>query len=88
MIRFVHIFNYAEGVSADDGEGWYLREHVPQAGKLPGVVRYRSWKQFDNGISFPKTGVPSPFDQFVRRTELCFETLQEALDAVNGNMEL
>jgi len=88
MIRFVHIFNYAEGVSIDDGEAWYLGEHVSQARKLPGVVRYRSWKQFDNGIPFPNAGVPAPFDQFVRRTELCFETLQEALDAVMGNPEL
>ena len=85
MIRFVHLFNYAEGVSSDDGEAWYLGEHVPQVKKLPGVLCYRSWRQIDVGIPYPNPGVPTPFDQFVRRSELCFESSGAGLQAVMAN---
>jgi hypothetical protein len=88
MIRFVHLFNYAKDVSKKDGEAWYLGKHVPQVKKLPGIVRYCSWKQVDVGIPFPSPGAPTPFDQFVRRTELCFDTLPQALKAVMGNPRL
>lgn len=76
VIRFVHLFNYPSGVSRADGETWYLGVHVPRVRQLPGVVRYRSWRQVDVGIPYPSAGAPSPFDQFVRRTELCFDDLE------------
>jgi hypothetical protein len=88
MIRFVHLFNYAEGVSLQDGEAWYLGKHVPQVKKLPGIVRYRSWKQVDMGIPYPSPGAPTPFNQFVRRTELCFEDQKQGIRAVMGNPAL
>ena len=88
MIRFMHLFNYASGVPLDDGETWYVTDHVPQVRKLPGVVRYRSWRQVDMELPYPGPGVPTPFDQFVRRSELCFGTLEEALKAVMGNPAL
>jgi hypothetical protein len=88
MVRFFHLFNYAEGVSEKDGEAWYLGQHVPQVKKLPGIIRYRSWKQWDAGIPYPSPGVPTPFDQFVRRTELCFPDLEQALKSVLGNEPL
>jgi hypothetical protein len=73
MIRFVHVFNYAAGVSRADGERWYLGTHVPAVRKLAGVRRYRSWQQVETGIPYPSAGAPTPFDQFARRTELCFD---------------
>lgn len=88
MIRFVHLFNYPEGVSLDDGEAWYLGEHVPQVRKLPGIVRYRSWRQVDVGIPYPGSGSPTPFDQFVRRTELCFEDAETGLEAIRASRSL
>ena len=88
MIRFMHIFNYAEGVSKKDGDAWYLAKHVPQVRKLPGIARYRSWKQWDAGIPYPGPGAPTPFDQFVRRTELCFSDKEQGIKAVYGNPQL
>ncbi len=88
MIRFVHCFNYPSGVSREDGEAWYLGQHVPRAKKLPGVVRYRSWPQVDVGIPYPSAGAPTPFDQFVRRTELCFETFEAWRSAYRAAPEL
>ena len=88
MIRFVHLFNYAEGVSKEEGEKWYLGEHVPQAKKLSGVVRYRSWPWVDAGIPYPSPGAPTPFNQFVRRSELCFEDVGAALNALKSSPAL
>ena len=50
MIRFVHIFNYAEGVSKEDGEEWYLGTHVPEARRLPQLLAYRSWLGIVSGV--------------------------------------
>ena len=89
MIRFVHIFNYAEGVSKEDGEKWYLGDHVPQAKKLPGVQRYLSWRAVvPPPIPYPSPGAPTPFDQFVRRSELWFEDLEASLKALKSDPSL
>jgi hypothetical protein len=88
MVRFVHLFNYATGVSVKDGEDWYLGKHVSQTRKLPGITCYRSWRQIDVGIPYPSPGAPTPFDQFVRRSELCFENLAAARKAVMANPSL
>lgn len=76
MIRFIHHFNYSPGVSRADGEAWYLGWHVPRVRELPGVLRYRSWPQVNVGIPYPSAGAPTPHDQFVRRTELGFESVK------------
>lgn len=76
MIRFVHIFNYSTGVSNEDGENWYLNEHVPRVKRLPGLKGYVSWRAIDPGIPYPHPAAPTPFDQFVRRSELIFNDIQ------------
>ena len=73
MIRFIHHFNYPSGVSRADGEAWYLGTHAALVRRLPGVLRYRSWPQLDVDIPYPSPGAPTPHNQFVRRSELCFE---------------
>lgn len=88
MIRFVHLFNYPAGVSRADGEKWYLGTHVPRARELPGVTRYRSWPQVEVGIPYPSAGAPTPFDQFIRRSELCFENLEAWQKAYRSAPEL
>jgi len=87
MVRFVHFFNYAEGMSAKGGEDWYLNNHVPRVKKLPGIKRYLSWKRVDVKVDSVKSGA-TPFDQFVRRSELWFEDLEVALKFVTSNLEL
>ena len=84
MIRFVHFFNYAEGVSINDGETWYLDEHVSRVKKLPGILRCRSWRAEP---PVPKSS-PDPFDRFIRMSEIGFETLEECRKATTGNPEL
>jgi hypothetical protein len=88
MIRFIHHFNYASGISRADGEAWYLGAHVPRVRKLEGVRRYRSWPQVDVGIPYPSAGAPTPHNQFVRRTELCFDTIEAWQAAYRSAPEL
>ena len=64
MIRFVHKFNYAEGVSKEEGEKWYQGTHVPEARKLPGVPAYRSWLGIASGVPNTGAGSPTPRDQY------------------------
>ncbi len=83
MIRFVHCFNYAEGVSRKEGDAWYLGEHAARARALPGLVGYVSYPQVPVGLP-----LPNPHDRFVRRSELHFRDLDAALSAVHGNLDL
>jgi len=85
MIRFVHIFNYAEGMSLGDGEEWYLGKHVPRVRELPGVKKCVSWQAIEK---YPGSIYPEAFKRYVRRTDLYFETLAEGLKAVLGNTKL
>jgi len=88
MIRFIHLFNYSEGVSKKDGEAWYLNNHVTEVKNIPGVLKYRSWPCAHVGIPYPSPGAPTPFDQFVRRSELCFENVEIAVQALKDNAQL
>lgn len=88
MIRFVHLFNYTEGVSKEAGEKWYVESHVPEARKLPGLIGYRSYRGVDVGIPYPSPGAPTPHDQFVRRSELIFEDVASAVAALRGSAAL
>lgn len=83
-VRFVHFFSYPENVTVEEGEQWYLDEHVPRARKLPGITRYRTWRVL------PPTRVPSPypFDRFVRMSELVFANMALARQATLGNNRL
>ncbi len=44
MVRFVHFFNYTDGVSVNDGETWYLGHHTREGKQLPGVKHYCTWQ--------------------------------------------
>jgi len=85
MIRFVHLFNYPENVSMEEGEVWYKGEHVPQVKRLPGVRRYRSWKAV-----YPPFRIvaPDPFERFARLSELWFDSLAAAQQAIASNPAL
>lgn len=88
MIRFVHIFNYSTTDSIEDGEEWYINEHVARAKKLPGVIRYLSWRSIDPDIPYPHPASPTPFNQFVRRSELVFKDIKTWQLAMENNPEL
>lgn len=84
VVRFVHFFNYPEGVSIGDGEKWYFDEHVSAARALPGIVRYRTWY----GLPPIPMGAPDPYDRFVRMSELVFENMALCQQATIKNASL
>ena len=88
MIRFVHFFNYSANISVGDGEKWYLYEHVPRVKRLPGVVGYISWRAIDPGIPYPHPASPTPFNQFVRRSELIFKDISAWHQAITIDPDL
>lgn len=85
---FAHIFNYAEGLSRDDGEAWYLGTRVPRVRKLPDVMGHLSWQGMVSGVPYPGAGSPTPRGQYVRRSDLWFEDAGAALRALEGNAAL
>jgi len=84
VARFVHFFNYPKGVSVEGGEKWYFGTHVPQVKKLPGTVRYKTWK----GLPPIPMGTPDPYDRFVRMSELVFDNLELCLKGTTRNPKL
>lgn len=81
LVRFLCFFNYPEGVSAEDGDKWYFSQHVPEAKKLKGLVRFRTWK----ALPPIKMWTYDPYDRFARVSELAFENLEYALHATTRN---
>jgi len=84
MIRFVHFFRYADGMSAEEGEEWYLDKHVPRVRDLPGIKKYISWEAQPGRPGMD----PESFARYVRRSDIYFDTLGDALAATQGNPQL
>jgi hypothetical protein len=84
VVRFLHFFNYPATMSAEEGDKWYFSQHVPQAKRLRGLVRYRTWR----GLPPIKMWTYDPYDRFVRVSELAFESLEQCLQATTRNPEL
>lgn len=88
MIRFIYHHNYPKDVEKENGEKWFLSEHVPAVKNLPGILRYRSWPYIDVGIPYPSAGAPTPHNQFLRRTEICFAARDEGIKTILANQQL
>lgn len=81
LVRFVHMFNYPEGVSAQEGDRWYFEEHVPAVKALPGIVRFKTWKALEPIAMWTF----DPYDRFTRMTELVFENMELCLNGTVRN---
>lgn len=71
MIKRVFAFKYADGHPVDEMEDWYLDRHTQLAKKMPGIIRYVTYKaiphQDKNLFAQPK---------FFRWTEIWWESLE------------
>ena len=83
-VRFLHFFSYPTTMSLEEGDKWYFSQHVPRAQKLPGLVRYKTWK----ALPPIKMWTYDPYDRFARVSELAFENLESCLQATTRNPEL
>jgi len=84
VVRFIYLFNYPEGISVEESEKWFFDEHVPAVKKMPGIVRYNTWK----GLPPIRMWTFDPYDRFVRLVELVFSGMEDCLSATVRNPEL
>lgn len=45
ILRWFQVFRYPEGVSAADGDKWYVETHAPEMKRQPGLLRYVSYRK-------------------------------------------
>ena len=64
LLRWLLVFRYSDGVSVDEGEGWYLNVHVPEISKVPGLNRFFSHKAYIQEDPLPQA------DDFVENDAL------------------
>ena len=77
MIKRVFGFNYAEIQPMEEMEDWYLEQHTQIAKKMPGIVRYVTYKSIvETGMDF----FPRP--QFRRWTEIWWESMESLQEAI------
>jgi hypothetical protein len=73
--RWIMLLGYPDGVNADEADKWYLSVRAQEAKKLPGLLRYISYK----GVK------DSPLvSRYVRVTEMWFKDYSSYSKAVNG----
>jgi len=75
-VKYVLTFNYPADVPLEEGEKWYLNGLVPLGKKMPGIIRYTTWK----AIQLPGEKPP----EFTRLTEVWFQDIeawQRAMDS-------
>lgn len=94
ILRWVCAFRYPEHVSVEEGEEWYLRTHVPEVMKQPGLKRFFSTKAYQSeGSILPQS------DDFVehdtlfsqkwhRVSELWYENNNGWVDSIINNPPL
>jgi chalcone isomerase len=73
FIRWCQIFKYPDGVSASEGENWYLKVHAKETSELPGLLRFVSHRAPENSV------FPNPWH---RMSELWFEDFAAWLKAI------
>lgn len=75
-VKYILTFNYPADMNFHEAEKWYLEGLVPVARKMPGILRYVTWR------SIQLSGEKAP--EFTRLTEVWFqdiETWQKAMDS-------
>ena len=77
--RWMIVFKYPEGVSADEGDDWFLNQLAPQLVALPQLNRFLTSR-----CRISKTGPNSPW---VRLAELWFDDSNAWHDAIVKNAD-
>ncbi|MBI4595295.1 MAG: EthD family reductase [Candidatus Tectomicrobia bacterium] len=79
MIKRIFLFSYREELGAEGGENWYLDQHTQLAKKMPGIIKYVTYKAISN------TGkVYTPPPSFYRWTEIWWGDLSSVEKAMSS----
>jgi hypothetical protein len=87
--RWHVLLRYPDGVSAEEGERWFLETHAPQVCGLPGLRRFFSFRVVDEDVRLPgvwRDGDSPPpktvQHEWHRLSELWFDSLTDWKAAV------
>jgi hypothetical protein len=94
ILRWVTVFRYPDGVSAEEGDDWYLKVHVPEVMQQPGLIRFFSHKAINNKQQSPlphsaklkpffDDSGPLFFKQWHRVSELWYENSNGWVDSIS-----
>lgn len=62
FVRWLVAMSWPDGVPEAEAEDWYLRVHVPEVARQPGLLRHFSHKAFDSSAApIPQSGAQRPF---------------------------
>lgn len=62
--RWIVFFAYPEGVSAEQGESWFLATAAPELARLPGLRRFVAYRTVIEGQAYPRV-MELWFDSYV-----------------------
>jgi len=80
IVRWITMIRYPEGVSADEGDKWFLDIHSQEVMKQPGLLRYFSFRTLDaDHPRRPTPQVPRPFHRLVEQWYEDFEGWRKAV---------
>ena len=54
ILRWVTVFRYPRGVSAEKGDDWYVNVHAPEVLRQPGLTRFFSYRVIPSPVSVRK----------------------------------
>ena len=54
ILRWVTVFRYPEGVSAEEGDDWYVSVHAPEVMRQPGLTRFFSYRVIPSPVAVRK----------------------------------
>ena len=89
VFRWHVLLRYPDGVTAEEGERWFLQTHAPEVCELPGLRRFFSYRVIDEPVRLPGVwrdgGAPPPETvqhEWHRLSELWFDSFSDWRAAV------
>jgi uncharacterized protein (TIGR02118 family) len=79
MVKLVAMFNLPPGTDEAEFEKYFVKQHAPDAAKIPGLRRYTIGKV---------VGSPAGQPAWYRVNELWFDSLKAALKALNSPLAM
>ena len=82
--RWHVLLRYPDGVTAEEGERWFLETHAPEVCAFPGLRRFFSYRVIDETCACPACGATAGrrrrrrcSTEWHRLSELWFESLSD-----------
>lgn len=71
ILRWMTVFRYPEGVSAKEGDDWYLNVHAKEVQQQPGLTRFFSYRTLSENTSKDQSTTPPEVKDFLHPKSKC-----------------